>query len=87
MAAHSSILAWKIPWKENPGWLQSTGLQRYNLTSKQQQQLQDHTLVQQNTTLFVKKILLEHSIPIIYIIFVAALARQCQSCISLTQAD
>ena len=28
MAAHSSILAWKIPWTEDPGGLQSTGLQR-----------------------------------------------------------
>ena len=25
MAIHSSILAWKIPWTEEPGWLQSTG--------------------------------------------------------------
>ena len=28
MAAHSSILAWKIPWVEYPGRLQSMGLQR-----------------------------------------------------------
>ena len=28
MAAHSSILAWKIPWTEEPGRLQSTGPQR-----------------------------------------------------------
>ena len=28
MAAHSSILAWKIPWTEEPGWLQSMGSQR-----------------------------------------------------------
>ena len=28
MAAHSSILAWKIPWTEEPGGLQSMGLQR-----------------------------------------------------------
>ena len=27
MAAHSSILAWKIPWTEKPGRLQSTGSQ------------------------------------------------------------
>ena len=27
MAAHSSILAWKIPWSEQPGGLQSMGLQ------------------------------------------------------------
>ena len=28
MAAHSSILAWKIPWTEEPGRLQSMGSQR-----------------------------------------------------------
>ena len=28
MATHSSTLAWKIPWMEEPGGLQSTGLQR-----------------------------------------------------------
>ena len=28
MATHSSILAWKVPWAEEPGRLQSTGLQR-----------------------------------------------------------
>ena len=28
MVAHSSILAWRIPWMEKPGRLQSMGLQR-----------------------------------------------------------
>ena len=28
MATHSNILAWEIPWTEEPGGLQSTGLQR-----------------------------------------------------------
>ena len=28
MAMHSSILAWRIPWTEEPGRLQSMGLQR-----------------------------------------------------------
>ena len=28
MATHSSILAWKIPWTEKPGGLQSMGLQK-----------------------------------------------------------
>ena len=28
MATHSSILAWRIPWTEEPGELQSMGLQR-----------------------------------------------------------
>ena len=28
MATHSTILAWRIPWTEKPGELQSMGLQR-----------------------------------------------------------
>ena len=39
MAAHSSILAWEIPWTEEPGRLQSMGLQRVKhdfLPTKQQ---------------------------------------------------
>ena len=28
MAAHSSVVAWRIPWTEEPGGLQSMGLQR-----------------------------------------------------------
>ena len=31
MAPHSSILAWKIPWTEEPGGLQSIGSQRVGL--------------------------------------------------------
>ena len=27
MATHFIILAWEIPWAEEPGWLQSMGLQ------------------------------------------------------------
>ena len=40
MATHSSILAWRIPWTEEPGGLESMGLQRigYSLVTKQQQQ-------------------------------------------------
>ena len=39
MAMHSNILAWEIPWTEEPGGLQSMGWQRigHNLTTKQQQ--------------------------------------------------
>ena len=29
MATHSSILVWEIPWIEEPGGLQSMGLQRF----------------------------------------------------------
>ena len=28
MATHSSIVAWKIPWTEEPGWLLFMGSQR-----------------------------------------------------------
>ena len=28
MATHSSILAWRIAWTDEPGWLQSMGSQR-----------------------------------------------------------
>ena len=39
MATHSSILAWKIPWTEEPGRLQSIGSQ------KSQTQLRAHTCI------------------------------------------
>ena len=40
MATPTSILAWKIPWTEAPGGLQSMGSQRvgHDLQTKQQQQ-------------------------------------------------
>ena len=39
MATHSSILAWEIPWTEEPSGLQSMGSQRvrHDLVTKQQQ--------------------------------------------------
>ena len=39
MATHSSIHAWRIPWTEEPGGLQSMGSQRvgHNLLTKQQE--------------------------------------------------
>ena len=38
MTTHSSILAWKIPWTEEPGGLQFMGLQRVR-----QDQVTKHT--------------------------------------------
>ena len=40
-ATHSNILAWEIPWTEEPGRLQSMGRKRagHNLATKQQQPL------------------------------------------------
>ena len=39
MATHSNILAWEIPWTEDPCGLQSMGSQRvgHDLATKQQQ--------------------------------------------------
>ena len=44
MAAHPGILAWEIPWTEEPGRLQCMGLQRvrHNLVTKQPPQ---HTYI------------------------------------------
>ena len=41
----NGILAWEIPWIEEPGGLQSIGLQRvsYNLATKQQQRIRPGT--------------------------------------------
>ena len=41
MATHSSILAWKIPWTEEPGGLQSMGCKKSNMTEP----LITHTVV------------------------------------------
>ena len=39
MATHSSVIAWEIPWIEEPGGLQSMGLQRvkHDWVTEQQQ--------------------------------------------------
>ena len=34
MGTHSSILAWEIAWTEESGRLQSTGLQKSDMTSQ-----------------------------------------------------
>ena len=34
MATHSNILAWRIPWTEEPGRVQSMGLQRVGQTER-----------------------------------------------------
>ena len=39
MAIHSSILAWEIPWAEEPGGLPSMVLQRFGYNKATQQQL------------------------------------------------
>ena len=43
MATHSSILAWRIPWTEEPGGLQSTGSQRVGHAEATEQQQHNKT--------------------------------------------
>ena len=44
MATHSSILAWKISWAEDPGGLESTGSQSigYDLVTEQEHEISIH---------------------------------------------
>ena len=44
MATHSSILAWRIPWTEEPGGLQSTGSQRVGHNGTERRSLHFATL-------------------------------------------
>ena len=57
MAPHSSTLAWKIPWKEEPGGLQSMGSQRvgHDLETKQQQNFYDKFCQDTQGTLSIQK--------------------------------
>ena len=49
MATHSSVLAWSIPWTEEPGGLQPMGLQRvrhtYRLSTCTVHMCTKHTVV------------------------------------------
>ena len=62
MATRSSILAWRIPWTEEPGGLQSTGSQRirHDLVSKQQQQMMYGKLCLEILSYFISEVLIEH---------------------------
>ena len=55
MATHSNILAWRIPWSEEPGRLQSMGSQRvrHDLATQQQQ----HGVVRKRFVMSVREML------------------------------
>ena len=65
MATHSSILAWKVPQTEDPGGLQSMGLQRvrHDLVTEQQQQEYYQLLTHEGFSIcsFPCQFLLDHS--------------------------
>jgi len=48
MATHFSILVWKIPWTEEPGWLQFMGSQSVGHNRQT-----EHTVVYQETEIIV----------------------------------
>ena len=50
MAPHSSTLAWKIPWMEGPGRLQSVGLQRSDMTERLHFHFSFHALEKEMAT-------------------------------------
>ena len=65
MATFSNILAWKIPWTENPGRQQSMGLPRtgYDFATKQhwQQGITESLVVYLKLTQHSEKAMASHS--------------------------
>ena len=56
MATHSSILAWEIPWTEEPGGLQSLGSQRvrHDLVAEDEHNINIHILFEINKPLLLE---------------------------------
>ena len=53
-ATHSRILAWRIPWTEEPGRLWSVGLQRVRHNLVTEQQHKDNTI-----SIYIKGVLVK----------------------------
>ena len=56
MALHSSTLAWKIPWMEDPGRLQSMGLRRVSRTRLSDFTFHFHALDKEHTSVLAWRI-------------------------------
>ena len=56
MATHSSILAWEIPWTEEPGGLQFLGSQRvrHDLVAEDEHNINIHILFEINKPLLLE---------------------------------
>ena len=59
MAAHSSILAWRIPWTEKPGGLQSWGRQNVQ-TPRKQISMHNPSSFSQSSLVIVPKVRSRH---------------------------
>ena len=73
MATHSSILAWKISWTEEPGGLQPIGHQESDTTEHTHTHTHTHTWVLKNFLLLyfsVFQFLFGSVIPVYLLIFV-----------------
>ena len=53
MTAHSNIPAWKIPWTEEPGGLESMGSIRHDLMTKQQILFSQFSIISQDYCLII----------------------------------
>ena len=86
MATHSSILAWRIPWREEPGRLQSMGLQRvgHNWATSLSLSLY-YNLGEQNFLLFLKIFLFYTGVQLINNVVFQAHSRVIQLCMYLFQ--
>ena len=61
MTTHSSILAWEIPWTNEPGGLQSRGSQRVGQDLLTRQQQQDASLTEAPLALGISFLILRKS--------------------------
>ena len=52
IATYSSILAWEIPWTEDPGGLQSVGSQEPDMTERQSTHIHAHAYMHTHTQMF-----------------------------------
>ena len=76
MAPHSSILAWKIPWTEEPGRLQSRGCKELDMTEYTHTHTHTHTHVHTHThtqnqeTDYVSKAFCNHYFSVTHMVYV-----------------
>ena len=54
MATHFSILAWKLPWTKEPGWLQIMGMQRVGHDGATERSTAAPTTLTENLPLEIK---------------------------------
>ena len=51
MVTHSNVLAWRVSWTEEPGWLQSRGSKESDMTEVTQHALVEYKVLKYFSTL------------------------------------